>query len=183
MRGLLRFWVWLFSGVVVDQLVKAWVRTSIAEGQSMNGPWPGVFEIKLTYNHGIAFGLFQGAGHVFTPVALAIAIGTGWYCWKHPKEGYWGHATMGMLAAGAVGNLIDRVWMGKVTDMFWFRPINFPVFNIADALITVSAAVLLIRSSFEPSSRVDPALPGEPPLASPIPRPDDSDRAGREAEG
>lgn len=54
--------------------------------------------------------------------------------------------TLGMLAAGAIGNLIDRLWMGKVTDMFWFRLINFPVFNVADACITVSAILLAIMS-------------------------------------
>jgi signal peptidase II len=57
------------------------------------------------------------------------------------------------LAAGAIGNLIDRLWMQKVTDMFWFRPINFPVFNIADSCITVAAIILVVKGMTEPQEK------------------------------
>lgn len=143
----------LFAGifgvfVALDQGVKAWSRTRAdgVEGYVFGVPWPGVFELKLAFNHGIAFGMFQGGGQFFAPVAIIIAGVAGWHAWRTPFAYKLMIVTLGMLAAGAIGNLIDRLWMGKVTDMFWFRLINFPVFNVADACITVSAILLAIMS-------------------------------------
>lgn len=152
-------WLYLFlavGGLALDQGVKAWVRASLFEGQVLARPFPGVFELKLTYNHGIAFGLMSGMGYLFAPIALLIAAGTAYYALKHPREYGIGMWANGLLCAGAVGNLIDRVWMGKVTDMFWFRPINFPVFNVADTWITV-AAVLLMITSMLPEKKLEEA--------------------------
>lgn len=142
-----RFWIFLavlVATLVLDQAVKEWVRNAVVPFGSLGGlPFPGVFEITLTYNQGIAFGLFQGAARFMTPVAIAIAGGATWYSAKHGHEGPMSHIAMGLLASGALGNLYDRIRFGKVTDMFWFRAINFPVFNVADACITI-ATILLI---------------------------------------
>ena len=59
---------------------------------------------------------------------------------------------MGLLASGAIGNLYDRIVNGRVTDMFYFRSINFPVFNVADSCITV-ATILLILMWFSEAAR------------------------------
>ena len=123
--------------LIVDQLVKAWVRGNLRLEES-RAWWPGVFELRRTYNEGIAFGMLRGKGVWLTPVAVVIAVGAVWYVYRHPKESRWNHAAFGLLAAGAVGNLYDRVVMRQVTDMFWFRLIDFPVFNVADACITVA---------------------------------------------
>ncbi|MBL8060160.1 MAG: signal peptidase II [Chthonomonas sp.] len=148
MRSGLLFGIVLSAFVVLDQGVKAWSRGRAdgVEGYVFGAPWPGVFELKLAYNHGIAFGMFQGGGQWFAPVAVIIAGVAGWHAWRTPYAQKWMILTLGMLAAGAIGNLIDRLWLGKVTDMFWFRLINFPVFNVADACITVSAILLAIMS-------------------------------------
>jgi len=141
--------------VAVDQLVKWHARTAAdwTEGRVYNALIPGIFELKLSFNHGIAFGMFQGFGWVFAPVALLIA---GWsynFCSKLPTDFRLLPITFGALAAGAIGNLIDRLWMQKVTDMFWFRPINFPVFNIADSCITVAAIILVFKGLTEPQEK------------------------------
>jgi signal peptidase II len=96
--------------------------------------------------------MFQGAGVFMSPIAIVIAILAGVHSIRHAEDPLLTHWTMGMFAAGAIGNLIDRVAFGKVTDMFWFRAINFPVFNVADALISVATA-LLILSSFQSEKR------------------------------
>lgn len=145
---------WLFlivfiAFIAIDQLVKAWARHTLLEYQSPGFPWPGVFEITLTYNAGIAFGKFQGAGVIFTPVALAIALLCGVFSFRNSKLSNLTHVSLGMLAAGAIGNLIDRLWFGKVTDMLWFRLIDFPVFNVADTCITISACLLILQFVFE----------------------------------
>lgn len=135
----------LVTTLALDQAVKAWVRGAIPPRGSLQGmPIPNVFEITLTYNQGIAFGLFQGAAIFMTPVAIAIAAGATWYSLKHPEEGVLSHVAMALLASGALGNLYDRVAFGKVTDMFWFRLIDFPVFNVADACITIATILLVI---------------------------------------
>ncbi len=141
----LAFWGTLVLMVAVDQVVKAWARGSMAEGGGLPGspPFPGIFEFTLTYNEGIAFGLLQGQGVLLAPVAVAIALGAAWYSLRHPRESSWSHFAMGLLASGAIGNLIDRIAHGRVTDMLWFRPINFPVFNIADSCITVATVMLM----------------------------------------
>ena len=138
----------LLTGLVMlglDQLVKAWVRGAVPVHGSLGGkPFPGIFEITLTYNEGIAFGMLQGMGPLLAPVAVVIAIASAWYSFRHPEEFWLSHVAMGLLASGALGNLYDRVVAHKVTDMFWFRLIDFPVFNIADSCITVATVLLMI---------------------------------------
>lgn len=160
-------WVFptLWAGLLaVDQAVKAWARGALVEGQSLNGPWPGVFELTLTYNKGIAFGLFQGVGVFFAPVAILIAGAAALYSYRHRTEPWPAHVGLALLASGAIGNLIDRVWLGKVTDMFWLRAIDFPVFNVADSCITVGAVLLGIAWILMPADK-----PEKVPVAQPEP--------------
>lgn len=130
---------------VIDQLVKMWARSAAngVENTSLAALWPGVFELKLVYNEGVAFGMFQGAGLFLTPVAVGIAAVATWSSWKQPSDRALSHVTAALLASGAVGNLVDRLVHKKVTDMFWIRAINFPVFNVADVCITVAGALLV----------------------------------------
>jgi len=142
--------LWLFFCVTLvtialDQATKLWARLSLVEGEAIATRWPGVLEIKLTYNTGIAFGLFQNAGVFLTPIAVLIAMAATLYAFRHRSETVGSHVAMGLLASGAVGNLIDRMALGKVTDMIWIRAINFPVFNVADMCITFAAAILLVH--------------------------------------
>lgn len=164
MKALRLFFSLSVGLLILDQLVKWWARSAAqgVEGRSIWAMWPGVFELKLVYNQGIAFGLFQGAGPFMAPVAIAMAVGAGWYSWKHRDEPAITHVTTGLLAAGAIGNLIDRLWMGKVTDMFWIRLINFPVFNIADICITFCAALLIVNSLRDLAPKKKPAAAPEP---------------------
>ena len=139
--------------LIVDQMVKTWVRGAIPQHGSIHGlPFPGVFEITLQYNEGIAFGFLAGKGILLSPVAVAIACGSGWYSFHHPKDSNLTHISMGLLASGALGNLYDRIVNGRVTDMFYFRAIRFPVFNVADSCITV-ATILLILTWFTEAAR------------------------------
>lgn len=147
-----KLFVALFVGLLaLDQVVKWWARAAAegVEGRSLNALWPGVFELKLVYNEGIAFGMLQGAGVLLAPIAIIMAIAATVYSFKNPKERLSMHIAMACLASGAIGNLIDRIAMGKVTDMFWIRAINFPVFNIADVAITVAGCMLVLNSIYD----------------------------------
>jgi len=145
------FWIVAIVAIVVDQAVKAWARHVFADNlAALSGaPLPGSFEFTLTYNEGIAFGMFPGHGVFLAPVAILMSGGAIWYSFKHPREPVLAHVAMGLLAAGALGNLYDRLAHGKVTDMFYFRLINFPVFNVADSCITVAAVLLVYLWSVE----------------------------------
>lgn len=147
------FLTWFAVFLALDQGVKAWVRGSLVLGEKIALPIPNVFELTLTYNKGIAFGFFQGSGVRFAPVAILITIWAFVFCRQHPSERRWVHIAAALLASGAIGNLIDRVWLGKVTDMLWFRAINFPVFNIADSCITIGAILFALRFIFEPKGQ------------------------------
>lgn len=130
----------------LDQLVKYLSVQAVqgVSGKSIHSLWSGVFELKLVYNEGVAFGMFQGAGVLLTPIAILIAGYAIFFSWKHPKENIWSHLTMAFLAGGSIGNLIDRLTLGKVVDMFWIRLIDFPVFNIADVCITIAGTMIVL---------------------------------------
>lgn len=145
--GVNRFglFLWVFVGfILIDQAAKYWMRASFFEGQSLP-LLPNLLELRLTYNRGIAFGLFDGAGVFFAPIALLIAGVAVISSRKHPAAPRAQHVALGLLGAGALGNVIDRLTQGKVTDMFWVRAINFPVFNMADICITIAAVLIAFR--------------------------------------
>jgi signal peptidase II len=140
-----KLYIWVAAiALALDQAVKFWVRYAAegVEGRSLAVLWPNVFELKLVYNEGIAFGMFQGMGVWLAPIAVVIAGGATWYSLRHKHEPRSTHVTMALLCAGALGNLIDRIALGRVTDMFWIRAIEFPVFNVADVCITTAGVML-----------------------------------------
>ena len=163
----LLFWTTLVLTLILDQWVKAWVRGNMRLDQSI-ALWPNVFEIRYAKNTGIAFGQLEGKGVLLTPIAIVIAIGAVVYIYRHPRESRWNHIAFGLLASGALGNLYDRVVAKEVTDMFFFRLINFPIFNVADACITVATIMLMIGWWRESATKTPPEPklvenPGTPP--------------------
>lgn len=155
------FWLMLIGMLVLDQSTKAWARHAFVERHREGFPIPGVLELTLTYNKGIAFGMLQGSGVLMTPIALGIAIAALIYSHRNRGETRWTHVAMGLLASGALGNLYDRLFLGKVTDMIYVTAINFPVFNVADACITTAAIMLMLvwaKDVFKPTPE-SPKLP------------------------
>jgi signal peptidase II len=143
------FWILVVAMVAIDQAIKYWCETHMATGASIRWPWPNVLELQLTRNEGIAFGILQGKGGLFTPIALLISFGAAWHSLRHPKDGAWMHVAMALLTGGALGNLFDRVKYGYVRDMFATKFVSFPVFNWADACITVATVILILIWSKE----------------------------------
>ncbi len=137
--------------VLLDQATKAWLRAALPLGQSLR-LWPGVFHLTHTRNRGAAFSLLEGR----TPwLALAALVVVGAIIFAVEKRGARAARLPLSLAlalalplGGALGNFVDRVRLGYVTDMFDAVIINFPVFNVADSAITVGIAVLLWRTLF-----------------------------------
>ena len=143
--------------VGLDQLVKYLVLQYIEPGAHV--PFlPHVLELTYVQNTGAAFSIFSGHTWVLALISLtmsavlALAIWKGFF--RHPV----GKVTLTLLLAGAVGNLIDRVFRGFVVDMFNVLFMNFAVFNVADICVVVGgiAAVayyLLLMDKLEPREK------------------------------
>lgn len=156
----------MVATLILDQVVKAWVRGHLGEHESPGFPWPGVFEITLNYNTGVAFGKLAGRGVLMAPIAIGIAGMAIYHAMKNPRDTRWTMTLAALMASGALGNLYDRVVLHKVTDMFWFRPIDFPVFNVADTCITIATIMLLI-SWLRDSAKTEKAKSAGSPATEP----------------
>ncbi|MBQ3108964.1 MAG: signal peptidase II [Clostridia bacterium] len=111
--------------------------------------WEDVFHFTYAENRGAAFGMLQGQMWLFyiiTALACVLII----YCMirfrkrLHPLI----RICLSLIVAGALGNLIDRVFLGYVRDMLDFRLINFAIFNVADSAVVVGAILLVIDLLF-----------------------------------
>lgn len=124
--------------VLLDQLAKAGVRSRVSPGDS--DPVLPFLELVRVRNTGVAFGLLSGGGAlvlVLSAAALALLVG---YFVRHPeKPALW--VPTGLLLGGAVGNAIDRVRLGAVTD--FLKVPYWPAFNVADIAITTGVLALL----------------------------------------
>jgi signal peptidase II len=149
--GLPIVWASLVTVVVVlvDQLSKVAVRKSIGPGET-RGVLPGI-QLVNTRNQGVAFGFLPGrhiAVSLLVGVALLVLVV---YFARHlSKPLIW--LPTGMLLGGAIGNILDRLRAGSVTD-FVKLPLGWPPFNLADASITLGVLLLLwaIEGSSGPS--------------------------------
>jgi signal peptidase II len=139
-----RFAAFFRAGLVIagvlalDQLTKHTIATGIAAGDQQKF-LPGVNLVHVR-NTGVAFGVFSGGGALvlgFTLLALAVLIG---YLALRPERP-WLWVPTGLLVGGALGNLIDRLASGAVTD-FIKLPL-WPAFNVADIAITFGVLALL----------------------------------------
>jgi signal peptidase II len=135
-------WAALVTAVVVslDQLSKSAVRNSIVPGETRS-VLPGV-QLVNTHNQGVAFGFLPGrhlAVSLLVGVALLVLVA---YFVRHfDKPLIW--LPTGMLLGGALGNILDRMRAGSVTD-FVKLPLGWPPFNLADASITLGVLLLFV---------------------------------------
>ncbi len=124
--------------VAADQLSKIWIRSNLATGESL--PETGFFRLTHVQNTGAAFGLFQGQSFPLTIVALigivAILLVVFLFSRHFPfLDNRLAKPALALVLGGTVGNLVDRLNLGYVTD---FIDIGiWPAFNIADSAITV----------------------------------------------
>jgi signal peptidase II len=133
----------------LDQLTKALVRGGIDPGERIDF-LPGADLVRVA-NRGIAFGLLDDAGSlVLVLAAVAFAALLTVFLAASDRRGLW--LPIGLLAGGAVGNLIDRIHEGAVTDFVDIGP--WPAFNLADVEITLGVVILVWMYAFgaEPRS-------------------------------
>jgi lipoprotein signal peptidase len=128
---------------IIDQVTKQLAIATLSTGKII--VIPNFFELDLVFNTGMAFGMLEQARLFFIVATVLILI----YAWKyykdlypHSKGLYFGGI---MFFAGTLGNFIDRLLFGKVTDFFAFifGSYHFAVFNVADILLTCSVPLLI----------------------------------------
>jgi signal peptidase II len=126
--------------VVADQLSKRAIERSIVPGEERR-LLPGV-QLVNTRNHGIAFGFLPGSQLVVTILIGVALLALLVYFARHSRDSMIWLPT-GMLIGGALGNVVDRIRVGSVTD-FVKLPLGWPPFNLADASITLGVLALFL---------------------------------------
>lgn len=135
----------VFLLVLLDQVTKM-AAVSNLKGKQAVKLIPGVFELQYLENRGAAFGTLQNQRWFFIIIVVLVLAAVVWCFLRIPTGRHYQplRITGVLIAAGAVGNMIDRVVNGYVVDFFYFSLIDFPIFNVADIYVTVSMALLFI---------------------------------------
>lgn len=127
----------------LDQLSKSVLVSAISAGRAdtrirLLDEW---LVIEYTENRGAAFGLFAGLAPVLAAASIAVLAGLLFHFAGQGRPPRWETVAIGLIAGGAVGNLVDRVRLGYVVDFLSVGP--WPNFNIADSAITVGVVLLI----------------------------------------
>lgn len=109
---------------------------------------PNVLSFTYIHNKGAAWGMFSDQRWVFLVVTGIALIVMPIVLYKYRKLHFLFGFSLSLVIGGAVGNMIDRVFLGYVVDFIEFTFIDFPVFNVADICVTVGAALLFVYLIF-----------------------------------
>ena len=128
------------AGLVLDQWLKAYVTANIPLGQAQS-LLPGVVELRTVHNYGAAWSSFSGSRWLLVAVTCVIVAFVTVLLIRRVVRHPLGVAACCMVISGGLGNIIDRVRLGYVVDMFNLLFINYPVFNVADILVVCGAVL------------------------------------------
>lgn len=141
--GIIAFWLTAITVVLLDQASKVAVRHLMPLGSPHRPLIPGVLDLARIENTGAAFSIGEGGSWIFVicaAVAFCVALGMVWLN-DLPMPLV---LSLGCVAGGGMGNMIDRLAWGSVTDFLATAFIDFPVFNVADIFVTCGVAVSLL---------------------------------------
>ncbi len=150
-------WVWVVPlTLILDQASKYAVRQSMVRGRSIH-VIGDVFQLTYIHNSGAAFGLNLGNPWLHTLVAVVALVALGWLLRTAPREDQLMRLALWLVLGGALGNIIDRLYLQEVVDFLdvglgeW----RWPVFNLADTFVTIGIGLLAwahSRQQPEPSA-------------------------------
>lgn len=135
--------------LVADQASKFWAATEL-KGNPPIVIVQDVFELDYLENRGAAFGMLQNQKFLFVLIAVFILFVIAYIIKNMPSSRKFriAHVVLVMIAAGAVGNMIDRVMNSYVVDFLSFVYIHFPIFNVADVYVCTATALLVFLLLF-----------------------------------
>ena len=138
----------IFLGIIsvlltLDIATKEWIRSSLPPG----GSFPEIWRLNIVnvQNTGSAFGMFTNQAFLLSIVAIAGLVVVLLFFRYLRDLGFMGGLALSLIFAGALGNLVDRLRFGYVTDFIYVRlwgNVFWPAFNVADSAITVGAILL-----------------------------------------
>jgi len=142
--------------LLLDQLSK-WVIMALVMPPPGGIAVTGFFNLVLTYNTGVSFGLFQGnaAWQPIFLVAVNVVVSLGLLVWLHRQPGGLLPYAVGLVVGGALGNAIDRLHLPGVADFLDFHVVemHWPAFNLADSTIVCGVALIIADGLFQPGSK------------------------------
>jgi len=129
--------IWSF-----DRLLKVLIQTNFIPGETLI-VIPKVFHLTFVLNPGAAFGLMAGQTWIFVVTALLVLGGVIYAQFRIPHREMFTRLAIGMIGGGALGNLYDRLTIGRVVDYLDFRIWPY-VFNFADSMIVLAVGLLML---------------------------------------
>jgi signal peptidase II len=171
-RKYVLFSVFLALSLGLDQWTKALARTHLRP----LGPWnpkvviDGFFNLRYSENPGVAFGMLQqmpGGKFVLTALAIAAIVLVVMYLRRTDADATRLHVALGLVGGGALGNVIDRITYGRVTDFIvWHvKSHEWPTFNVADAALCVGVGLMMLDMIATRPSSTPPATSSSQPSA------------------
>ncbi len=136
----------ILFGIGLDQFTKYLAVTNLIIDESPDVPvWEGVFHIRCISNDGAAFGMLDDHRWIFMSVSTVVIIGVlVMLVLRYKKIPTAVGIALALVVSGGIGNMIDRISLGYVVDFIYFVPIDFPCFNVADALVCIGAALMFV---------------------------------------
>jgi signal peptidase II len=171
-RKYVLFTVFLALSLGLDQWTKALARTHLRP----LGPWnpkvviEGFFNLRYSENPGVAFGMLQqmpGGKFVLTALAIAAIVLVVMYLRRTDSDATRLHVALGLVGGGALGNVIDRINYGRVTDFIvWHvKAHEWPTFNVADAALCIGVGLMMLDMIATRPSATPPATSSRQPSA------------------
>jgi len=134
----------LIIGLAIDRFTKSWALYAAAEAAGdAFALWPGVIGFRYAQNTGMAFSFFAGHSLALLALAAILAVTSLLIVILNQQLSAGLRTGLTLISAGGIGNIIDRLVYGYVVDFMEFLFIDFAIFNIADVLITMGAAIVM----------------------------------------
>ena len=139
-----------FLTLAFDQITKLVIKNTLFPGEVIK-VIPGFFNIVYVFNKGIAFGILNREGYHFYILIFLTLISIIFLIYLSTTSLAYsclGRIGIGLVLGGAMGNFVDRIFIGKVVDFldFYFHSFHWPAFNIADSAITCGAIMFFLSS-------------------------------------
>lgn len=128
--------------IALDQLTKFWVVAHIELGE-IKPFLPPIFSLTYLRNYGAAFSMLQNQQGLFALVTVVFLAGAGYYFYRK-ADSLWIELALLLVISGGIGNFIDRLRLGYVVDMVHLDFMDFAIFNVADAYLTVGVALMFV---------------------------------------
>lgn len=147
-------YLWISASVFIADQISKWIADSSLTLHAPVEVIPGFFDVMLAYNTGAAFSFLAQAGGwqrwFFTILAAAVSIALVIWLKRLNSSEKLTAISLSLVLAGAVGNLVDRLFHGHVIDFIqvYFGSYAYPAFNIADSAIFIGAGLMIIEALF-----------------------------------